>query len=121
MRFPLDHPKTGARHRDDDVAVPDLDVKVVIVHHSPILAQKGPVRGRREALDEQPTVAHDAIMERAKSCKGFVMTWSEPPVTSFKWTINIDAKDRRRLAKLGRTKVIDAPTCEEALEKAKRF
>jgi hypothetical protein len=96
-------------------------VKVVIFRHSPTLAQKGPVRGRREALDEQPTVAHEAIMERAKSYNGFVMTWSEPPVTSFKWTINIDAKDRRRLAKLGRTKVIGSPTCEEALEKAKRF
>jgi alkanesulfonate monooxygenase SsuD/methylene tetrahydromethanopterin reductase-like flavin-dependent oxidoreductase (luciferase family) len=73
-------------------------------------------------MDDLRAAAHDALMQRAKSYKGFVMTWSEPPETSDRRTINIGSDDRRLFAKLGRSsKVVAGATLEEALEKAKRF
>jgi len=72
-------------------------------------------------MDELPTVAHDALMQRTELYKGFIMTWSDPPVNSSQWLINIGPGDRTLLAKLGRTKVINAPILEEALENTKQF
>jgi len=72
-------------------------------------------------MDELLTVAHDALMQRSETYKGFAMIWFEPPATSSKWIINIGTDDPKLFAKLGRSPVIDTPTLEEALEKAKRY
>jgi hypothetical protein len=72
-------------------------------------------------MDALPDAAH-ALMQRAKSYKDFVMTWSEPPETSDRRTVNIGSDNRKLFAKLGRSsKAVDSTTLEEALEKAKRF
>jgi hypothetical protein len=67
------------------------------------------------------TIAQDALMQRSETYKGFIMIWFDPPATSAHWIINIGTDDRKLFAKLGRRRVIDTPTLEEALEKAKRF
>ena len=70
-------------------------------------------------MDEVLPVEHDQLMPQEEQYKGFVITWPEPPQTGAGWTLNISSDDPMLFATLGQTVVMNAPTLEQALEKAR--
>jgi hypothetical protein len=59
-------------------------------------------------------------MERGIRYRGFLLTWSEPPIDAG-WRLNVKTHDPKLSAEFGNTQTIIACTLEDADEMARQF